>query len=122
MGFGEQKEKISFSFCLFSFYVRERRKKGKRVSKLLSSILRVIPIGIYRAKSESSSTQQGLHVGNKKEGFHRRSKGGYFELGRFPTHAIMLQEVEILPILVYFHLKGLILGKMCYEVPKALFG
>ena len=29
--------------------------------------------------------------------------------------------VEILPILVYFHHKGLIIGKMWYRGPKALF-
>ena len=40
-------------------------------------------------------------MGTKNEGFHRRSKGGDFGLGRVPTHAITLQEVEILPTLVY---------------------
>ena len=53
--------------------MREREKR-KRASKLLSSILEVLPIGIRRAKSESSSTRRGLHVHTKKEGFHQKSK------------------------------------------------
>ena len=39
-----------------------------------------------------------------------------FGLGRLPTH------VRILPTLVYFHPKGLILGKMWWRGLKALFG
>ena len=45
-------------------------EKRKRSPKLLSSILGVPSVGICRAKSESSSTQRGLRVGTKKEGFH----------------------------------------------------
>ena len=45
-----------------------------------------------------------------------------FGLGRLPTHATMLQEVGILPIMVYFHHKGLILGTIWCRGPKALFG
>ena len=33
----------------------------------------------------------------------------------------MLQEVEVLPSLVYFHPKGLILGGMLCKCPKGLF-
>ena len=61
-------------------------------------------------------------MGTKKEGFHRRSKGGDFRLGRLPTHVTMLQEVEILPTIVYFHHKELILGKMWCRGLKAMFG
>ena len=40
----------------------------------------------------------------------------------FRAHATMLQEVGILPTLLYFHPKGLILGKMWCRGPKAMFG
>ena len=45
-----------------------------------------------------------------------------FRIGRLPTGATTLQEVEILPTLVYFHHKELILGKMWCRDPQALFG
>ena len=45
-----------------------------------------------------------------------------FRIGRLPTHATMLQEVAILPTLIYFHPKELILGKMWCRDPQALFG
>ena len=45
-----------------------------------------------------------------------------FGLGRLPTRATTLQEVGILPILVYFHHKGLISRKMWRRGSKALFG
>ena len=45
-----------------------------------------------------------------------------FGLGRLPTRATMLQEVGILPTMIYFNHKGLILGKMWCRGPKALFG
>ena len=70
-------------------------------------------IGFRRAKSKSSSTRQGLHVGTKKEGFHRRSKGGDFGKSKFSRlggvletsfGSTTLQEVGILPTLVYFPL------------------
>ena len=44
-----------------------------------------------------------------------------FGLGRLPTCDTTLQEVGILPTLVYFHHKGKILGKMWCKGPKALF-
>ena len=57
---------------------RERKskegEKEREHSNHLSPILGVPPVGIRRAKSESSSTQRGLPVGTKKEGFHQRSK------------------------------------------------
>ena len=52
-------------------------------------------------------------MGTKKERFHRRSKGGDFGKSKFLVlggvletffGSIMLQEVGILPILVYFPL------------------
>ena len=59
--------------------MRERyREKRNRAFKLLSSIRGVPSVGICRAKSESSSTRQGLRVHTKNEGFHQRSKGGDF--------------------------------------------
>ena len=67
----------------------------------------------------------------KKEGFHQISKGGYFVKSKFSRlggvlgtsfGSIMLQEVGILPTLVYFHPKGLILGGMLCRGPKGLFG
>ena len=45
-----------------------------------------------------------------------------FRLRRLPICTTTLQEVGILPTLVYFHPKGLILGRMWYRGPKALFG
>ena len=54
-------------------------------------------------------------MGTKKEGFHRRSKGGGFEKSKFSGlggvlktsfRSTTLQEVEILYTLVYFHPKG----------------
>ena len=107
-GLGEQKEKISFSFFYFSFSVRGREER-KRASKLLSSIIGVPSIGIHR---ESSSTQQGLQIHTKNEGFHKKSKGRNFGVGRLPTSATTLQEVGTLSTLVYFHPKGLISWKM----------
>ena len=41
---------------------------------------------------------------------------------RLPTHSSTLQEVEILPTLVYFHPKRLILGEILCKGPKGLFG
>ena len=68
-----QRNNITFAFPIF--LTQERKKKGKRDSKLLYSILGVQPFGIRRAKSESSFTRRGLCVETKKEeGFHRRSK------------------------------------------------
>ena len=46
------------------------REKKKRAFKLLSSIRGVSPVGIRQAKSESSSSQRGLRVCTKNEGFH----------------------------------------------------
>ena len=61
-------------------------------------------------------------MGTEKEGFRRRSKGEDFRLGRLPTRSTTHQEVGILHTLVYFHHKGLILGKIWCRGPKALFG
>ena len=44
-----QRKRITFHFHVFLTW--ERRKKGKRASELLSSILGVLPIRIRRAKS-----------------------------------------------------------------------
>ena len=69
-------------------------------------------------------------MGTKKEGFHRRSKGGdfrnpnFFGLGGVLETSVgstTLQEVGVLPTLVYFHPKGLILGGMLCKGPKGLF-
>ena len=62
---------------------------GKRASKLSFNDLRN-SIG-------QNLSRQGLHTHTKKEGFHRRSKGGDFGLRRLPTRATTLQEVGILP-------------------------
>ena len=60
-------------------------------------------------------------MGTKNEGFHRRSEEEYLGKSDFSGlggvletsfGSTMLQEVGILPTLVYFHPKGLILGKM----------
>ena len=69
----------------------------RELPRFLSTIYKVFSVKIRRAKSVSLSTQRGLHAHTKNEGFHRRSKVGYFELGRLPTHATALQEVGILP-------------------------
>ena len=67
-------------------------------------------------------------MGTKKEGFHRRSKGGDFRKSNFSGlggvletsfGSTMLQKVGILPTLVYFHPKGLILGGCCIEALRA---
>ena len=62
----------------FCWSGRERKgdklKKKKKIFKLLSSIYGVPLFGIRRVKSESLSTQRELHVGTKKERFHRISK------------------------------------------------
>ena len=69
-------------------------------------------------------------MGTKNEGFHRRCKGGDFGKSKFSGlggiletsfGSITLQEVEILPTLVYFHPKGLILGGMLCRGPMDLF-
>ena len=67
----------------------------------------------------------------KKEGFHRRSEGG--DLGKSNFSGLRsvletffgsttLQNVGILPTLVYFHLKGVIFAGMLCRGPKGLFG
>ena len=71
---GEKKQNIPF----FLYNIRgEKRERGREL-QLLSTIYGDRVVEIHRAKSESSSTRQGLCVGTKKEEFHRRSKGGYF--------------------------------------------
>ena len=84
-------------------------EKEKEHSNLLSPILGVSFVGIHQAKSESSSTRRGLRVSTKKEGFHRRSKGGDFGKSKFSGlgdvletsfDSTTLQEVGVLPTLV----------------------
>ena len=59
-------------------------EKEREYFNLLSSIPGVLSIGIRWAKSKSSSTRRGLlRVGTKKEGFHRRFKGGDFGKSKF---------------------------------------
>ena len=58
-------------------------EKERKHSNLLSPIPKVPPVGIRRIKNESSSTRRRLSVGTKKEGFHRRSKGGDFRKSKF---------------------------------------
>ena len=67
----------------------------------------------------------------KNEGFHRSSKGGDFGKSKiFGLGGVLetsfdsstLQEVGILPTLIYLHLKGLILGGMLCRGPKGMFG
>ena len=79
-------------------------EKEREHFNLLSPILGVPLIGIRRAKSGSSSTRRGLRVGTKKEGFHRRSKGGDFGKSKFSGlggvletsfGSTMLQEVGV---------------------------
>ena len=41
---------------------------------------------------------------------------------RLPTHSSTLQELRILPTLVYFHPNGLILEEILCRGPKGLFG
>ena len=86
-------EKITFS-CFLAI----ERKKGekKENSKLLSLIYGVLSIGIRQAKSESSSTQRGLHAGTKKVGFHRRSKGGDFGKSNFQDKEVFLRPPTVL--------------------------
>ena len=61
---------LSFSAVWFRIREREEGEERESFQVLFSSILEVLPIGIRRAKSESSSTQQVLQMGTKKEGFH----------------------------------------------------
>ena len=67
----------------------------------------------------------------KKERFHRRSIGGDFGKSKFSGLGGVLetsfgstkvQEIDILPTLVYFHHKWLILRGMLCRGPKGLFG
>ena len=67
-------------------------------------------------------------MGTKKEGFHRRSEGGYLGKSKFSGlggvletffGSTKLQKVGILPTLVYFNLKWVILWGMCVEVLRA---
>ena len=84
-------------------------EKEREHFNLLSPIPGVPPVGIHRAKSESSSTRRGLRVGSKKEGFHLRSKGGDFGKSKFSRLGAVLetsfgsttlQEVGVLSTLV----------------------
>ena len=62
-----QRKKIS----IFLVFLREGEgDEEEEESKLLSLILGVSSVRISRAKSESPSTQQGLRVCTKNEGFH----------------------------------------------------
>ena len=51
--------------------------------ELLSSIHRVLLVGIRRAKNESSSTRRGLCVGTENIGFRRGFKRGVREIKSF---------------------------------------
>ena len=89
---------------------------------LLSTIHEVSSVGIRRAKNQSSSSQRQLRVCTKNEVFHQRSKGGDLKKSEFSSlggvietsfGSTMLQEVGILPTLVYsyflwtdFYLRG----------------
>ena len=64
-GLWDKEKKITFPFSIF-FFLRERRKKRKRASKLLSLILEVSSVEIRRAKRESLSTRRGLYIHTKK--------------------------------------------------------
>ena len=81
---------------------------------LLSTIYRVPLVGIHRAKSESSSIRRGRRVSTKKGELspkiqrRRLREINDFRLGRLPTRATVLQEVGILPTLVYSYFCGLI--------------
>ena len=88
----------SHYFPVFFFFfgcVREREERN-RAFKLLYSIFGILPVGIRRAKSESSSTRRGLRMGTQKEGFHRRSEGGdlgkskFLGLGKFLRPSLVL--------------------------------
>ena len=49
---------------------RESKEEEKeRESNLLSTIHRVMSVGICRGKNQSSLSQRGLRVGTKNEGF-----------------------------------------------------
>ena len=61
---------------------KEEEKERKHFN-LLPLIPGVPPVGIRRATSESASTREGLCVGTKKEGLHRRSKGEDFGKSKF---------------------------------------
>ena len=69
-----------------------------------------------REKQREGNNDFGLRHNEIRERFHQRSKGGNFSqlkdfgLGRLPTCANMLQEVGILPILVYFSFLGMKMG------------
>ena len=61
---------------------REKGEKRKENPNFLLTIQGVSSVGIRRAKSQSSSTRRGPCVHTKKEGFHRKSKGGDLEKSR----------------------------------------
>ena len=64
---------------------RESKEGEKEIkhSNLLPPIPRVPSVGIHRAKSESSSTRQGLRVGTKNTRFHRGLNRGVREVKGF---------------------------------------
>ena len=70
----------------FSVWDHERARGRERKSpRLLSSILEVPFVGIRQAKNYSSLPRRGLRVCTKKEGFHRRSKGGDLGKSKFSS-------------------------------------
>ena len=99
---------------------REKESKEgekERESNILSTIHGVSLVGIRWANNQSSYSRLGLCMGTKNEGFHRRSEEG--DLGKSDFSglggvlktsfgSIMLQEVGILPTLVYSYFCGLI--------------
>ena len=96
-------------------FINHEREKGEEKELPSASLFnpQSSAIGIRRDKSESSSTRRVLHMGTKKKGFHRRSKGGDFGKSKFSGLGgvletsfgfTTLEEVWILPTLVYFPL------------------
>ena len=103
----------------------------ERDPMILSQILGVPLVGIFGPRVKVHLLDEGYtyvpkswdFIENPKEEIWGKSKAQAWELFlRLSTHYSTLQEVEILPTLVYFHPKGLILGEMLCRGPKSLFG
>ena len=66
------------------------REKKNEKPKIFSSIHRVPPVGIHRAKNESSSTRRGLRVSTKNMGFRRGLLGGSYLRKRIDPAVVSL--------------------------------
>ena len=86
-----------------SLIERERIREKNEIQRFPSKIYGVPLVSFRRAKSESSLHPRGVCVGTWKEGFHRRSKRGYFGKSKLSGLGGFLPMYHASRALAYFH-------------------